>query len=106
MVNQVSSADDFKARIKTPGKVVFVDIFATWCGPCKVIAPVFEKLSSEFPDCVFIKVNADEVEAVTEEYDVQALPTFLVFKEGALLDRMTGSNSEKLKQLIKTHAEA
>ena len=56
MVHQVTSAEDFKARIATPGKAVFVDVFATWCGPCKQIAPVFEKLSAEYPDCVFIKV--------------------------------------------------
>jgi len=98
--------EDFKAKISTAGKVVFVDYFADWCGPCKVIGPLFEALSEQFPDAIFIKVNVDEVEAAAEDYKVESLPTFMVFKEGKNVAQMVGANKEQLEKFIKEHAKA
>lgn len=57
MVHQVASHEEFVKLLATPDKVVFVDFHAKWCRPCKVIGPVFEKISSQYPDCLFLKVG-------------------------------------------------
>ncbi|OPL20848.1 thioredoxin-like 1-like protein, partial [Mytilus galloprovincialis] len=62
--------------------LIVVDFFATWCGPCVQIAPVYQKLSDEYSDCIFLKVDVDEVEDVAAESGISAMPTFQCYKNG------------------------
>ena len=81
---------------------VVVDFFATWCGPCKMLGPVFEELSTEINDIKFIKVDIDEHEDLCRKYKVMSVPTLIVFYKGKEVKRNIGFiPKDKLKEFIK-----
>ena len=81
---------------------VVVDFFATWCGPCKMLGPVFEELSTEINDIKFIKVDIDEHEVLCRKYKVMSVPTLIVFDKGKEVKRNIGFiPKDKLKEFIK-----
>lgn len=85
---------------------VMVDFFAEWCGPCKMIAPVVDELSSEYEGKVLIvKVNVDESMETAQTYGIMSIPTIVFFKNGQEVDRVTGALpkdvfKEKLDNLV------
>ena len=81
---------------------VLVDFYADWCGPCKSMAPVLKQLKSELKDAVkIIKINVDTNQALAAKYQVQGVPTFMVFKNGKQTWRQSGMQSvSQLKQAI------
>merc|ERR1711981_605769 len=87
------------------GKLVVIDFFATWCGPCKMIAPKIEAMSGEMADVVFLKVDVDENEDAAQEYNISAMPTFIFVKKEAKVADMMGANADKLKSMIATHSK-
>jgi thioredoxin 1 len=99
MVTTVKSAQEFKEALNHDGLVV-VDFFATWCGPCKMIAPLLEKFSVEYPSAKFIKVDVDELSTVAQEYEVSSMPTLLFFKGGKIVQTVVGANPGAIKQAI------
>merc|ERR1712070_35486 len=98
MVKMIESKDEFTSLISGP-KAVLIDFTATWCGPCKMIAPFFEDLSKKFENVVFAKVDVDELDDVAAQAGIEAMPTFQVYKDGAKVDEMTGAVKEKLEAL-------
>jgi len=104
MVHAVTDSDDFKACVAAAGgKLIVIDFHATWCGPCKMIAPHMEEMSKSMDDVVFLKVDVDECEDIAEEHKVTAMPTFVFWKDGKQVTVLTGANVEKLKDLVNTH---
>ncbi|XP_015928529.1 thioredoxin [Parasteatoda tepidariorum] len=104
MVHAVEDKDDFDTKLSAAGdKLVVVDFHATWCGPCKQIAPFFAGLAEEFTDVVFLKVDVDEVEDVATLYDVSSIPKFVFLKNKEKVDEMLGANQDKLKALVTQH---
>lgn len=87
MVKQINS-DEFKEAIKE-GKVV-VDLFATWCGPCKMLSPVLDEISEEITTTKFYKIDVDDNEDIAREYNVMSIPTVLVFENGELTNTIVG----------------
>ena len=85
------------------GKPAFVDFWAVWCGPCKTMEPIVERLASKLGESVtFGKVNVDEHPAVATKYEVQSIPTFMIFKNGAPVDAIIGTIPEAaLEQRIR-----
>ena len=81
---------------------VIVDFWATWCPPCKMLAPVFEELAGEYEGKVkFAKLDTDEVRAVAQKYSIMSIPTLIVFKGGKEVERMVGAlPKEALKEKI------
>lgn len=101
MVHSVSSKADFDSQLAGAGKkLVVVDFYATWCGPCKVIAPRLEALSKDLTDVVFLKVDVDNCEDVAMEYKISCMPTFLFFKDGKKIEEFSGANYDKLVETM------
>ena len=76
-------------------KLVVVDFWATWCGPCKMIAPIVEELAEEYEGkAVICKCNVDECDDVPMTYNIRSIPTLLFFKNGELVDRNVGAASK------------
>ncbi|KAM0487235.1 hypothetical protein ACHAPX_000505 [Trichoderma viride] len=102
-IHFVKTAEEYKQVIKAQDKVI-VDCFATWCGPCKAIAPILEKASeeAEFKDKVhFVKFDVDELPELSQELGIRAMPTFLFYKDGQKVDEMVGANPPMLLQNLK-----
>ena len=101
MVYAVKDLADFNAQLEAAGgKLVVVDFFATWCPPCKMIAPHLEEISETMSDVVVLKVDVDDCEDVAAEYKITAMPTFIFFKNKAKVADLTGANSKKLKEIV------
>lgn len=78
-------------------KLVVLDLFAHWCGPCKMIAPVMERLSEKYSDRVsIVKVNVDENKEVADKYSIRNIPTVLYIKNGEIIDKAIGAAQESL----------
>lgn len=92
---------DFKSQTDGAGdKLVVVDFFATWCGPCKMISPHMEEMSKTMTDVVFLKVDVDECEDIAQEFKITAMPTFVFLKKGVQQESLMGANVEKLKEMV------
>ena len=87
---KVLTINEFNENVKKEG-VAIVDFFATWCGPCKMMAPIFEEVGNEMNgQAGFYKVDIDESLELANEYGIQSVPTMLVFKNGEVVDRVVG----------------
>ncbi|GAA5892861.1 hypothetical protein JCM8208_004107 [Rhodotorula glutinis] len=103
-ITVVSSAAQLDSLTSDPSRVSIVDFHAVWCGPCKAIAPVYQRLASQFPTVAFLKVDVDQVPAVAQRFSVTAMPTFIVLKGSTKVDEMKGANPAGLMALVKKHA--
>lgn len=72
------------------GKLMMVDFWADWCGPCRMLGPVIEKLAAQYPDVAVGKVNVDEEQELALRYGVMSIPTVIFFKDGKEIDRKVG----------------
>ncbi len=96
------TTDAFKANDTREGLPTVIDFYATWCGPCKNIAPLFEMLKGEYSSKIkFVSVDVDQDVDMAEKYGVQAMPTFVFLDaEGNEIDRIVGADSKKLAEAV------
>jgi thioredoxin 1 len=73
---------------------VLVDFWATWCGPCQFMLPIFARLAKKYKTIKFARVNVDDAQSVAARYGVYAIPTFLMFKNGQVVDKAVGAVGE------------
>lgn len=88
-------ADTFEKDVLGNQKLVLVDFFATWCGPCQMLAPILEKISNERNDIEIVKIDIDENMETAIKYGIDVVPTLKIFKNGNILNSMQGFKSEK-----------
>ena len=94
------NAQDFEKTI-TDNEIVFVDFWATWCGPCRAFGPTFEAASEENPDIVFGKVDIDANQDLASAAGIQAVPTLMIAKQGQIIFKQAGAlRAEDLDDLI------
>ncbi len=104
MSTREMTAANFTEMIKTG--TVFVDWWAPWCGPCRVFGPVFESAAAKHPDVTFAKVNTEEEQGLASAFNIRAIPTLMVFRDGILLFREAGMlPASALEELVKRVAE-
>lgn len=90
-VVHISDAE-FDAKVLQGGIPALVDFWAPWCGPCKAIGPVIDELADEFAGRArIVKVNVDDNPATPGKYGIRAIPTLILFKDGQVLDQVTGA---------------
>tara|TARA_Y100001970_G_C13684924_1_gene579521 strand:+ start:32 stop:355 length:324 start_codon:yes stop_codon:yes gene_type:complete len=83
---------NFKSEVLEATKLVLVDFWAEWCGPCKQISPMLEEISEEKRDIIsVVKLNIDENPETTQKYGIKGIPTLMIFKDGNLTDTKIGS---------------
>ena len=92
MSNLLQLSDtEFEDKVINSGLPVLVDFWAPWCGPCRMLSPIIEDLSSEYQGrIVFAKMNTDENPVTPGQFNVMSIPSLLLFKDGQLLDRSVG----------------
>ncbi|ETS83579.1 hypothetical protein PFICI_05455 [Pestalotiopsis fici W106-1] len=100
-VHNIETVDAWKQALKD-NKVVMLDCFATWCGPCKAIAPILANHSNDekYKDVFFAKIDVDDLPELSQELGIRAMPTFMLFKDGEKADELVGANPNALVTLL------
>ena len=89
---QVATNTNFDSLLATPGKLLIVDFWATWCGPCRMLSPLLDEVEKEMEDKItVVKVNVDDADEVAMQYRIMNIPTLLFFKDGQLVDKTVGA---------------
>jgi thioredoxin 1 len=100
-VTYITSTDEFNALMETSkSKLVVFDFTATWCGPCRVIGPIFYALSEEYTGVEFVKVDVDKAPELKALCGIHAMPTFQFFKNGEIVEHLVGASQEKLTAVL------
>jgi thioredoxin 1 len=105
-VIEVTSLEHFKELLneEKTQQYLFVDFYAQWCGPCKRIAPLIEKHSTIYTNILFLKVDVDQVNELSDIYGIQSLPTFIVLESGKvkpMCSPIIGADPSKLENIFK-----
>jgi thioredoxin 1 len=97
----INSANQFHTLLKQ-STYVLADFHATWCGPCKAIAPTYNQLATQHTasNLTFTKIDVDAQQQLAREYSVTAMPTFLLFKDGVVVETIRGANPPALKSAV------
>ena len=88
------SESEFQSEVLDSNKIVLVDFYADWCGPCRDFSPILEDVSDDYDYIKVVKVNVDEEMGLAQKYGVMSLPTLIIIKDGKVVDRSVGAISK------------
>jgi len=90
------SKEQWEQEVTNSDKAVFVDFWATWCGPCSIVAPIVEELAKEYQGKVnFVKVDVDQNKELASKYNIFSIPTLVIFRNGQLVSQAAGAVSKE-----------
>ncbi len=100
-MNEITS-EQWKQQVLNSDKPVFVDFWAEWCGPCRMVSPIVEELSKEYEGKVnFVKVNVDQNRDLASKYNILSIPTLAIFRKGEVVAQTAGASSiESIRNYI------
>jgi len=106
-MNEVTS-EQWKKKVLNSDKPVFVDFWAEWCGPCRMVSPIVEELSKEYEGKVnFVMVNVDQNRDLASKYNILSIPTLAIFRNGEVVAQAAGASSkESIQNYIEKHIDA
>lgn len=94
MIKHIENEQNFKDEVLEKEELVLVDFFATWCGPCNMLGPVLENISNTRADFSIAKIDVDKATDLAVNYNVEVVPTLIIFKNGKIMERTEGFMSE------------
>jgi len=103
-ITKVSDAKTWEIDVMSSQLPVFVDFWAEWCGPCRMVSPVVEELATEYEGKInFVKVNVDEANELASKYNIFSIPTLAIFNKGEIIGQQVGAASkESYKNMIES----
>ncbi|GFS29452.1 hypothetical protein Acr_00g0006770 [Actinidia rufa] len=99
-IQSKDSWESYLSQATNQGYPIVTHFTASWCMPSVVMNPFFEELASTYQDVLFLTVDVDDVKEVATKYEIKAMPTFLLMKEGAQVDKLIGANPDEIKKRI------
>ncbi|XP_043718264.1 thioredoxin H4-1-like isoform X1 [Telopea speciosissima] len=98
--------DEKISEANKDGKFVVVNFSASWCGPCRMIAPLYSELSEKYPTLTFLTVDVDQLTEFSSSWDIRATPTFFILRDGQQVDKLVGANKPELQKKIISLADS
>ncbi|CAN1141992.1 Thioredoxin H-type [Linum perenne] len=100
LVPSEESWKDHLSEASRDGKTIVVNFSASWCGPCRMIAPFYTELSEKYPSLVFLAIDVDELTELSTSWEIKATPTFFFLRDGKQVDKLVGANKPELQKKI------
>ena len=95
-----NSAEEVEQEIEKSSNIILLDFYANWCGPCKRLTPKLEEMENEFPNVIFIKINVDDLDELSEKYSIKCMPTIIFKKNNDIVNRIEGSNIDEIRTTL------
>ncbi|MEG2789648.1 MAG: thioredoxin [Romboutsia sp.] len=104
-MSRIIMTEEFSNEVENSKETTVVDFFATWCGPCKMLSPVFEEIGENMEgNAKFLKVDIDQSLELARRFEVTTVPTVIVFRDGKETERLVGFiQKQKLEDMVKAH---
>nr|AAD49230.1 thioredoxin-like protein [Hordeum bulbosum] len=102
-VHVITTKEDWDQKVaeaNKDGKIVVANFSASWCGPCRVIAPVYAEMSKTYPQLMFLTIDVDDLMDFGSTWDIRATPTFFFLKNGQQIDKLVGANKPELEKKV------
>lgn len=96
-IMEIQNTQQFEKEVINESKMVFVDFYATWCNPCKIMSPIIEEISKEHKEVKFVKIDIDKNEELAIKYNIMSIPTMIIIKNGEVIKTFVGlTNKESI----------